>query len=167
MSVKRSGPLRRKKALRSNRGLKQGKGLARTKRQTRSQDTKRASLAWDRAVKRRLVQDKRHPGRYVCPVCGKSQLVVEFHSHHIIAKQAIKKAVRSIVYRDRLNVEEHERLLRRLLWDVRNGLACCKWCHSRHTDAVRRIPRKLLPRFAFEFADELGLRWMIERDYPA
>lgn len=41
------------------------------------------------------------------------------------------------------------------LWDVRIGLGVCRWHHGRHTDAVQRIPRLLIPPAAFACADEI------------
>jgi len=40
-------------------------------------------------------------------------------------------------------------------WDVRIGLGVCRWHHGRHTDAVQRIPRSLIPAAAFACADEI------------
>jgi hypothetical protein len=54
--------------------------------------------------------------------------------------------------------------LRELKWDTRNGLPVCRYHHFRHDYAVQRIPRRLLPAQAFEFADEIGARWVLEDD---
>jgi hypothetical protein len=54
--------------------------------------------------------------------------------------------------------------LRHLKWDLRNGLPVCRYHHFRHDDAVQRIPRRLLPAKAFEFADEVNARWVLEDD---
>jgi hypothetical protein len=54
--------------------------------------------------------------------------------------------------------------LRHLKWDLRNGLPGCRYHHFRHDDAVQRIPRRLLPAEAFEFADEINARWVLEDD---
>jgi cytochrome c553 len=44
--------------------------------------------------------------------------------------------------------------------DVRNGVALCERCHERHTLAVRRVPRYLLPAGVFAFIHELdALAW--------
>lgn len=70
-------------------------------------------------------------------------------SHHVITQQALRK-----------------RGLSHLAWDIRNSFSVCERGHRRHTLAVGRIPRNRLPAEAFEFADEHGLGWMIERYYP-
>jgi hypothetical protein len=54
--------------------------------------------------------------------------------------------------------------LRHLKWDLRNGLPVCRYHHFRHDYAVQRIPRRLIPAEAFEFADEIGARWALEDD---
>jgi hypothetical protein len=50
------------------------------------------------------------------------------------------------------------------LWDIRNGLGLCRFHHARHDYAVQRCPRRLLPVEAFEFADEINARWVLEDD---
>jgi 5-methylcytosine-specific restriction endonuclease McrA len=87
-----------------------------------------------------------------CAVCGRPDRV---QGHHVVSQQAIKKVARRFGY-DVLA----------LLWDPRNGIPVCERCHSAHTGAKKRIPLAVIPASAFEFADELGLRWQIERDYP-
>lgn len=57
--------------------------------------------------------------------------------------------------------------LRRLLWDVRNGIPGCYRLHRRHDLAVEKIPRDLLPPAALEFAAEHGLMDSLERHWPA
>jgi hypothetical protein len=56
--------------------------------------------------------------------------------------------------------------LRRLLWDVQNGVPGCYRIHRRHDLAVEKIPRALLPAAAFEFAEEHGLMDALERHWP-
>jgi hypothetical protein len=72
------------------------------------------------------------------------------------------------------NVEGHHVIPRRILrtlglgwliWDRRNRLPLCARCHGRHEMRVAPIPAELLPLSAWEFADEAGLRWYIERHY--
>ncbi len=54
------------------------------------------------------------------------------------------------------------------LFDPRNMLPLCSYHHARHTLAFERVPRELLPAAAFEFADEIGARFVLEDDrvYP-
>lgn len=53
------------------------------------------------------------------------------------------------------------------LWDLRNMVPVCSYCHGRHHLGARRITEDLLPAPALAFASELGLDWWIERTYPA
>lgn len=52
------------------------------------------------------------------------------------------------------------------LWDARNALGLCRYHHARHENYVQRVPRDVVPNDAFDFADELGLGWAIDREYP-
>jgi hypothetical protein len=70
-------------------------------------------------------------------------------AHHVISQQALRR-----------------RGLDRELWNVRNGVAVCEQAHRRHTLAVERICYDDLPYAAFQFANEHGLAWMIDRYYP-
>lgn len=74
-------------------------------------------------------------------------------------------------------VEAHHviprRTLKRLgLWsrryDVQNGIGLCRRHHSLHEQAVRRVPRRLLPQAAWDFAREIDQVGMLEDDrvYP-
>jgi HNH endonuclease len=53
------------------------------------------------------------------------------------------------------------------LWDTRNGMALCRYHHGRHERWMQRVPYELVPDDALEFADELGLLHVIDRDYPS
>ena len=72
--------------------------------------------------------------------------------HHILGKHQLKK-----LYRSRFD---------ELRWDERNGMGLCVWHHQRHEHHVERVPRWLLPAGVFEFAEELDLTWLLDRDYP-
>lgn len=52
------------------------------------------------------------------------------------------------------------------LWDTRNGIGLCRYHHPRHESAMQRVPLELIPDDALEFAIELDLDWIIEREYP-
>ena len=90
-----------------------------------------------------------------CAVCCHGRYL---HGHHVIPLSAL-----------RFNGVDD-----RLWWDVRNQLVLChepapNRCHDRHTLYVVRVPRAVViahaPR-ALEFADEVGLRWKFELEYP-
>jgi hypothetical protein len=53
------------------------------------------------------------------------------------------------------------------LMDLRNRLPVCEHRHEQHTTRYKPIPRELLPGAVFEFADELGLGWWLDKHYPA
>lgn len=70
-------------------------------------------------------------------------------AHHVLTVQALR----------RYGLAEH-------VWDARNGLCLCELHHARHHRALERVPRALLPGAVFEFADEVGLGWLLDREYP-
>lgn len=72
--------------------------------------------------------------------------------HHVVPRQDLKRWG-----------------LHRLLWDVRNMLPLCRYHHDRHEYTPgARVPRALLLPRNFEFADEIGARFVLEDDdvYP-
>ncbi len=83
-----------------------------------------------------------------CKVCADGGCLGPIQGHHLITKQALKKR----------GLEIH-------LWDIRNRLAVCERRHDLHTRRIEPISRDLIPPEAWEFADELGLRWWLERFY--
>lgn len=90
-----------------------------------------------------------------CAAC-RSKAAVE--AHHIIRVQVLRRYAVSNGY-DFDDVQ----------WDGRNRLGLCRDCHANHHAASRKLPRELLwhyARWVFEFADELGLGWVLDHDYP-
>lgn len=69
--------------------------------------------------------------------------------HHLIEQKRLKSR----------GLEAH-------LWDVRNGMGICVYHHTRHGDYIQRIPRELLAPAAHEFAEEVGLTWLLDHLYP-
>jgi hypothetical protein len=53
------------------------------------------------------------------------------------------------------------------LWDIRNGMGLCAYHHQRHTNWTQRVPRELLPPAVYDFADEIGLPWLLDQYHPA
>lgn len=74
----------------------------------------------------------------------------QVQAHHVISQECLRK---------------HGFSTR--LMDLRNRLPVCEHRHEQHTNRFRPIPRELLPASAFEFADETGLGWWLDRQYPA
>jgi hypothetical protein len=70
-------------------------------------------------------------------------------AHHVLAKRHLKR--RGHAGR---------------LWDTRNGMGLCRYHHERHENWSQRIPYELVPADAHEFAAELTLDWLVEREYP-
>jgi hypothetical protein len=81
-----------------------------------------------------------------CIVCGTS---VNLDGHHAIPKRVLIR----LGYGDYVN-------------DVRNRVPTCRHDHESHETRARPIRRVELPQAVFEFADELGLGWYIDRFYP-
>ncbi len=70
----------------------------------------------------------------------------DIQGHHIIEKSALKN---------------HGK--REYIWDARNGMGLCGYHHPRHTHWRQRVPRELLPPAVYEFADEIGLQWLLDQ----
>lgn len=147
--MRRSGPLQRKTPLRAKRPA------------PTDELTRIAQLAFWQAGLAQCTRDKQ--GRYICPVCEQRFPRAWMQVHHLISQEAIRRHVASL----RLEASRMEGLLRRRLWDARNAFACCRICHAQHTVATVRIPLRLVPERAWEFADEMGLTYLLTRYYPA
>ena len=74
---------------------------------------------------------------------------VVIDAHHVISQETLRKMGRED-----------------LLWVVENGMPVARRVHQNHENASKRIPRVVVPAVAVAFAEQLGLGWMIERDYP-
>lgn len=85
---------------------------------------------------------------------GVDLLVID--AHHVIAKRHLRQAVAGLPGLE----------AQRVVWDARDALGLCRFHHSRHEAWVERVPRRLLPAGAFEFAAEHGLGWLFDREYP-
>jgi len=67
---------------------------------------------------------------------------------HLIPKQALR----------RRKFYEH-------VYDPRNGIGACYKAHRRSDAGIERFPAAYIPTGAWEFAEELGVDWMLERLY--
>lgn len=156
--------------------LKPGKPLARRSIQTKGKAARarqsrpaalnaaerRASESWHRRTLARC-ERRREGGSVllVCPACGKLHRAGEIQAHHVIGQEQIRRYVNGL----RLPLDAALKLLVSLLWDRRNGFPACVRCHDRHTKAVERLPRALLDRKHEQFAREIGLDYLLDRDY--
>lgn len=87
-----------------------------------------------------------------CLKCGKGAR----DGHHFLPQQMLRAHART----HKLTDSE----LKALLSDRRNRGELCPDCHANEENG-NRVPRELVPASAFEFAEELGLRWVLERRY--
>lgn len=76
-------------------------------------------------------------------------------AHHIIKQEHLKGLAR------RLHLD-----LDLVLCDSRNGMSLCEYHHTRHTNHRQRVPRILLPEGVYDFAAELHIEWLLDREYP-
>lgn len=114
---------------------------------------KRTALRRRTPLRVRLKPAPKDPGRHEwgeglgpCVVCGTGFRV---QGHHAVPKRVLKWYG-----------------LDASLWDIRNRVPVCRHDHESHETRARPIPRGLLPVSVFEFADEVGLGWYIDRHYP-
>lgn len=90
-----------------------------------------------------------------CIVCGARPS----QGHHVITQQALRR-----------HAADRDMDAQRLLWDRRNRVPVCAICHHAHHAWTRRLPLSLVERHAprvRQFARELGLEWLLDREYPA
>lgn len=148
--MKRGGPLKRTTPLKAKTGLKRTTRLRVRPKEPVSVGERLAMAAFGRP-----------PRGTRCVVCGKTRgeafrAGTKLEAHHVIPKERLKKIAASRGL-DKITV----------VWDTRNRVfACGEPCHAQHTTRFKPIPFRVLPKHVFVFADEYGLRHMIERDYP-
>lgn len=97
-----------------------------------------------------------------CAVCGRTRREAwmsgaKIEAHHVIRKSKLKQVCKTRGLDPSV-----------VVWDVRNRLWLCSHpCHSGETTRLCPIPRSKIPRSSFEFAEELGLGYLLDRLYPA
>lgn len=150
--MKRSKPLGRDKSLTRGKGpradpertrafVERGRRRLRRRRRDRSGEGPLSPREW------RVQVFELSGGR--CIVTGaraRDAFDRRFHAHHPLEKELLP--------------DEHK-------WDPRNGVLVTVRAHERHTLAVDRIPRELLPARVWEFAREMdglrpGTQWATE-----
>jgi hypothetical protein len=94
-----------------------------------------------------------------CQACGYRGPFVEVH--HAISRSLLK----------RLLLKKGQPVTPEVLWDPDNALLLCEdpapnRCHSRHTLAMRRVPRKALRPENWRFARHHDLEWVLITEYP-
>jgi hypothetical protein len=110
------------------------------------------------SVPQRIKSECWHEGiGHVCAVCG-NRYRNECEAHHVLRVQTLRTqaSVRGFDFEQ-------------VRWDRRNRLPVCAVCHQRHHSRFRPIGRAVLEACApkvFQFARELGLLHVLEREYP-
>lgn len=135
--MRRGEPLRRRKPLRPQ-----------AKKATSKVELQAAGL-WRRFVLARgpwLKCQTEHPG----------DAAESLEAHHVIPQQTLRSHARL-----------HGLTAPELLWDPRVGVAVSGRRHDRHHSGHEPIRRAELPPDVFEFAEQYGLGWYIDRHYPA
>jgi hypothetical protein len=79
---------------------------------------------------------------------GREAQIRRVEGHHVLAKRHLRN-----------NGEGHR------LWDTRNGIGLCTYHHHRHEHWMQRVPYGLIPDGALEFADEVDLLPLLDREY--
>lgn len=88
-----------------------------------------------------------------CVMCGTSK---NLQPHHVLERSRVKHAL----------LRKDEEIPVDIYWDPRNGIALDWDCHQRHHGFSRRLSRRCLPASAFEYAEDHGLTWLLDREYP-
>lgn len=133
----RRAPIQRKTRLKSTRARKWTPGAS-LKLNPPKRRSEIVSLIWRRDLGPCVV----------CPFEG-GTCRGPVQAHHIVGAHTLRK-----------------RGLNAHLMDLRNRLSVCEHRHEQHTNGYRPIPRELLTMQVFEFADELGLGWYLDKHYP-
>jgi len=81
-----------------------------------------------------------------CVVCGATRNI---DGHHALPKGSLL----------RHGLSEY-------VMDKRNRVALCRFHHEQHHSRTVPLRRDLLPESVFEFAEETGLGWLLDRIYP-
>lgn len=109
------------------------------------------SRAWQwrrQAVRAGCVMCRAYPVSYAQRVAYGIDIRM-MQAHHIIPKRHLKQEG-----------------LKDLIWDERIALGLCGYHHARHENYRERVPRSLLPKSVYQFAEEHGLMWLLDREYP-
>ncbi len=85
-------------------------------------------------------------------------LSMELDGHHIITKGLLKREFCGAISDSTTAMTSEYRL-----WDPRNGVPVRRRHHDMLTSGQLKIPRALIPEQTVEFAEELGLGWVLDR----
>lgn len=76
-------------------------------------------------------------------------------AHHVIPQQTLRRRARD------LGVDANL-----LLWDRRNGVELTRRRHERHHSGHEPLTGADVPASVFEFAEQFGLGWWLEKHLP-
>lgn len=112
--------------------------------------------AWDRFYREAKKARKAWRGCEACPP-ERRDPNAWLEIHHVISQQRLKRYAR----------ERKLPAVRRLdlLTDPRNSIVLCKPCHHKHTVRHERLPLRVIPKPAWDFAKELGLKEELIEEY--
>lgn len=96
-----------------------------------------------------------------CVMCRAFPVPAEVRASRFVDLRAIQG--HHVVYKHHLKHHGHAGRL----WDCSNGIGLCRYHHARHHARVEPVPLTLIPAAAVEFAAELGLDWLLAREYVA
>lgn len=99
-----------------------------------------------------------------CGVCAPMRRRRPRQAHHVLPQRAIRDYVVEL----RLPLPDGRKLLKKLLTDKRNRMWLCVDCHAGYEHGNLTIYREMTPVSAWDFARELGERYVarLERMYP-
>jgi hypothetical protein len=75
---------------------------------------------------------------------------------HLIPKQRIKREWRSLGAED----------LKKLVWHRSVWVWGCRRHHGDFDNKALRVPRSRVPAVTWSFAEQFGLTWSLDRDFP-
>lgn len=156
--MKRGGPLKRTKRLDRGKPLDRGdKPLRRRKQMRRTKQQPKPAAEWELE---KIVREAWHQAvtRLPCLMCRafpptekQRELfraeIKRREGHHVVGKRHLKR----------------EGVGR--IWDRDNGVCLCSFHHGRHERGIQRVPLSLLPQHCLDFAEEVGLMHVLEREY--
>lgn len=105
-------------------------------------------------LRERRLYWKRTTCRNPCAMCGETD-GTKLQGHHVISQQHLRREARA------RGIDEDV-----LLWDERVGMSLCETCHNRHESRFAPVPYEKLTEAHLEFAEEMGLVWLLENCYP-
>lgn len=102
-----------------------------------------------------------------CTVCRAEGTICRgmgLDPHHCIPAQKLRALVDSEAYHGRYTEGEKDARMAEVVYDLRNRQWLCRGRHDAH-HGNQPIPYSLIPAEAIAYAEELGLGYVLEREY--